>query len=102
MRLIVQNWDQTDVHSHRTLQIWDEAVGVLKKVDFDSGKIVFTNFSVLLTPFLLKKFFSLPSLVGKYISILRTDLNDRPVLLKVATMQPKEMRKKNERKKKIH
>ena len=61
-----------------------EAVGVLEKVDLEKGLLNFEGFSVAISPELISEL--LPELegqLGRKIAILRTDILDRPLLLRI-------------------
>ena len=55
------------------LDIWEEAVGVLKDFEPDSGKLMFDGFTVLVPSNLLKEIDDLRSMKGRSIGILRTE-----------------------------
>ena len=55
------------------LDKWEEAVGVLRDFELDSGKLMFDGFTVLVPSNLLKEIDDLRSMKGRLIGILRTE-----------------------------
>jgi len=64
------------------LEPWEEAVGTLREVDYDRGLFRFHQFDVAVTPKVLPGFRELDSLIGERVAILRTDILERPWLIR--------------------
>ena len=62
------------------LHFWNEARDVLINVNMENRQLVFENFSILLPSTSKDTLTQLELHVGKLVSILRTDLNNRPIL----------------------
>ena len=65
------------------LDVWYEARDVLNSVNTKSGELVFNNFRIFLSPTDIDALTQLKSHVGKIVSILRTDISDKPILFRV-------------------
>ncbi len=55
------------------LEKWEEAVGVLRDFELDSGKLMFEDFTALVPSDLLHEIDDLSSMKGHLIGILRTE-----------------------------
>ena len=76
-----QTWGDAPV---TRLGEWQEAIGVLRSVDRISGVITFRNLRVIVPPRELEALRDLESFTGRRVGILRTDLSDKPLLLRLA------------------
>lgn len=65
----------------RVLGLWQEIVDVLVDVDREGGALVFCRRTVSVPLEELERLSELPSLVGKRIRLLRTDLPDRQYIV---------------------
>jgi hypothetical protein len=77
------------------LKCWEEAIGTFEGVDRDGQELVvlFQGFRIALPadpPYekLTKKLND--SLIGKKVAILRTDIEAKPIIIRVLNKQPKE------------
>ena len=65
------------------LREWNEARGVLRRINLEDGSIAFEGFIVRMPPSLLALLFCLHDSVGQKISILRTDSMTHPLVVRV-------------------
>lgn len=63
---------------------WQEALGVLVNIDKDGGVITFKSFKITVPPRELEHLPELEALTGSRIGILRTDLPQKPLLVRLA------------------
>ena len=66
---------------------WQEALGVLMGVDRDAGIITFSSLRITVPPKELEALPDLEALTGSRIGILRTDLPQKPLLVRPAEIR---------------
>ena len=64
------------------LELWEEVVGIIRDVDFNSGIINFSRFNVFLSIEFLQTILEISRLKGKKIAILRTDHFKHPIRIR--------------------
>jgi len=65
------------------LRPWQEVTGVLEDFDLDMGFLRFNRCNIMIPPVELGKIPELKELIGRRIGVLRTDMPNRPLLVRV-------------------
>ena len=65
------------------LGVWEEAVGVLRELGLEEGRLRFDDFTLFLPPELLRDIPEIRLMINQRVRLLRTDVTDKPLLIKI-------------------